>query len=178
MAQTKPITNSRELIALIASDKDLLAKIEKAGGSVTGNLRQKILRDYARDLKRYIKTELENYYDLYHPVYYDRNGTYQGLRNAMDVVTVKTDDPHNTIAITFNDRAFSESYWDKHMSPKAALINEGWQVNDNVWFRDIKHFGYFEGVHYIEKGIEKFKKQHPEITVTLTNSIKGTTTKY
>jgi len=44
---------------------------------------------------------------------------------------------------------------------KAQLINFGWRVKKDVWFKDIKNFGYFEGVHFIEDGIRDYAKTKP-----------------
>lgn len=170
MSKTNP-TNDKELIELLTKDPFINKELQNANSKSVG---KDSLKKYAAELKQDIKSELRRYYSSYTPTVYKRNNAYNALLNSMVVNPPEVDVKTNgmSISITFDDRAYGESLFNpKHISFKAALINEGWHVNSSYPWADIEHFGYFNGAHFIEAGISKFKKKHPDINVTLKKSL-------
>lgn len=164
-------TNDKELAALLMNDPDIASEVSKASGKSLG---KDALKKYARELQQDIKNELRKYYNSYTPTVYQRNKAYNALLNSMIInpPNVEVSTKKTSITITFDSRAYGESLFNpKHTSFKAALINEGWHVNSSYPWSDIEHFGYFDGAHFIEAGISKFKKKHPEVSITLTKSL-------
>ena len=41
------------------------------------------------------------------------------------------------------------------------LIDQGWEVRKDVWFRDIHMFGFFEGTGFIKAAISEYNAQNP-----------------
>jgi hypothetical protein len=173
MRSSKTANNDKELAKLLLADEKVMKEIQTSSNNSIGKT---LLKAYASELKQLIKAELRTYYSSYSPNVYVRNKSYESLLNSMVVgsLSVVSDTRDMSISITFDDRAYGESLFEpKHSSFKAALINEGWQVKSSVSWSRIEHFGYYNGYHFIEKGIQKFKKKHPEVKVTLTKSLSG-----
>lgn len=117
------------------------------------------LREEALKLKAYVWAELREYYNSYTPTMYRR--TY-GLLNSLEVD--KNVRVRNNVAIMdvyFNERALGVSMFGNRgfhrTMGKATLIDKGWRVRKNVWFRKINHFGFQKGFNFINKSIKEFK---------------------
>lgn len=53
-------------------------------------------------------------------------------------------------------------YYDNHKKANVFwLINDGYSVKKNVWFRNIVNFGQRVGQHFVEKGIADFNSTNP-----------------
>lgn len=123
-----------------------------------GNSVEKELNRHASILADCIMEELDNVYDSYTPLVYRRN---YGLYNSLYIDNrIKIDVSNKGIAISlglhFDDGAIHESFSGEDANT-AVLLNEGWQTHGS--FSDIPYLGYREGTHFIEKGIEKYKKR-------------------
>ena len=92
-----------------------------------------------------------------------------GLHKALTVQTaVQYDGGKKYIGLYFDDsKSWGESVVTGELTGyKPYLINSGWRVVKNVWFKNIYRFGYYEGFHFIEKGIEEWQndlKYHIDI---------------
>ena len=50
-----------------------------------------------------------------------------------------------------------------------SLINDGWSVKANVWFKERWHMGYYEGYHFIDRAISSIQATYPGVTVINTD---------
>ena len=125
----------------------------KNGRTVTDELKY-----HARILADCIMEELDEVYDSYTSKVYSRS--YE-LYNSLYVddnvqINVSSSGAGLSIGVHFDDGAVHKSF-DGSNSDVATLINEGWQTHGS--FKDVPYLGFREGTHFIEKGIEKYKKK-------------------
>lgn len=109
----------------------------------------------ANNLKDMIADEIRNYYSSYTPVVYQRNDS-----KSMDkMLKIKVNKADTTISVFFDpDVSWGESVITHEKNGYIPLlIDQGWTVKDSARFRSVHHFGYYEGYHFIEKAITKFK---------------------
>ena len=128
-------------------------------------LRMKNGRTVEAELKRHseilgdcIMECLDEVYDSYNPKTYIRSyGLYHSLY-IDDVVRVDISSSGVNLGITvhFDDGAIHKSFDGEDMNT-AVLINEGWQTHGS--FADVPMLGWRTGEHFIEKGIEKYKRK-------------------
>lgn len=125
----------------------------KNGRTVTDELKY-----HARILCNCIMEELDDVYDSYTPKTYFRS---YGLYNSLYIddgvkIDVSSSGAGLSIGIHFDEGAVHKSF-DGSNSDVATLINEGWQTHGS--FKDVPYLGFREGTHFINKGIEKYKKK-------------------
>lgn len=125
-----------------------------------GNTVQNELKKHARILANCIMEELNKVYSGYSPKVYER--TYD-LYNSVEIddalkVEVGTKGTTLSMRVYFDDGAIHSSLYGNNVN-MAELLNNGWTVKKDVWFKDIYHFGYYEGSHYIEKAIQKYRSR-------------------
>lgn len=123
-----------------------------------GNTVEKELRNHARVLADCIMEELDNVYDARTPKVYQRS---YGLYNSLYIddvvrVDVSAKGASLSIGLHFDDGAVHKSFSGEDANT-AVLINEGWQTHGS--FSHVPYLGYREGTHFIEKGIEKYKRR-------------------
>lgn len=116
-----------------------------------------LLREEAQTLKRYLEVQLQRYYRSYTPKKYRR--TFDLQTSVVAGADSKIAGNHAYIMVWFNDGAYAKSLFGGHTSGKATLIDKGWKVKKNVWFRNIPHFGYQKGSHFIDKAIKEYKSE-------------------
>lgn len=67
-----------------------------------------------------------------------------------------------SVRLKFNEnRSYSKSMFKGEDGYKPLLINSGWQVKKNVWFKSTYRLGFYEGYDFIKKGVDKYKKNAP-----------------
>lgn len=125
-----------------------------------GNTVQNELKKHARILANCILEELNKVYSGYSPKVYER--TYD-LHNSVEIddtlkVEVGTKGTTLSMRVYFDDGAIHSSLYGNNVN-MAELLNNGWTIKKDVWFKDIYHFGYYEGSHYIEKAIQKYRSR-------------------
>lgn len=122
---------------------------------------RQILTSETKRLKDILQQKIEDYYDSYSPTVYKRGQHGGDLHNALsvdDICTVSANGMRLTMNITVNDNAIHNSIIDGSEANAFWLVNDGWEVKKDVWFKDIYRFGYFEGAHYVEEAVEEFEK--------------------
>lgn len=132
---------------------DILQLKLKNGKSVDEELKR-----HARILAECIQLSLkENVYDAYRPKYYDR--TYDLLNSIQFEVTPEWDLDGDKVGlkikIYFDERSRHLGIFGNE-SDVEVLLNEGWQTNGS--FSNVPYFGFRQGTHFIEIGIEKYRK--------------------
>jgi hypothetical protein len=125
---------------------------------------EEMLKTEAKRLLDCIQRRLDSYYDSYNPVMYERTYGLQKSMSVSDFISVNIANGTASITIDFDQadiqaKSLFGSGWDGYN--KVELINNGWQVKDDVWFADIEHFGKFSGSHFIENGIADFNQSNP-----------------
>lgn len=50
--------------------------------------------------------------------------------------------------------------WNSSSANVFWLLNDGYKVKRNVWFKNIKNFGYRAAEHFVEQGINDFNSQN------------------
>lgn len=122
---------------------------------------RQILQNETRRLKDILQRKIEDYYNSYSPKVYDRGNHGGNLRNSLsvdDVCTVSANGMKLIMNIKINDNAIHNSILDDSEANSFWLLNDGWSVKKDVWFKDIYRFGYYEGAHFVEEAIEEFEK--------------------
>lgn len=122
---------------------------------------RQILEKETRRLKNILQKHIEDYYESYSPRVYKRGQHGGNLLDALsidDICTVSANGMKLTMNININENAIHTSIVDGESEANAFwLINDGWQVRENVWFKDIYRFGHYEGAHYVEDAVEEFE---------------------
>lgn len=120
------------------------------------------LKHHAAILADCIMYRLDEVYESYSPKIYKR--TYN-LYNSIyidqtPVLKIGSSGAAICISVLFDDGAIHQSLNGKYVDV-AMLLNEGWQTHGS--FANVPYFGYRPGTHFIEKGIEDYKRKvdHP-----------------
>lgn len=123
-----------------------------------GNSVEKELKRHAAILADCIMEELDQVYDSYTPKIYNRS---YGLYNSLYIdegirLDISSSGASLSIGLHFDDGATHKNFFGED-SNTAILLNEGWQTHRS--FSNVPYLGYREGTHFIEKGIEKYKRR-------------------
>lgn len=114
------------------------------------------LKRHARILMNCIKEELYAVYGAYSPTAYKRTmGLAESLYIGDTEIKVGANGLTMSVEINFGDSAWHENFFGEQMNT-AVLLNEGFQTHGS--FADVPYLGYREGTHFVEKGIERYKK--------------------
>lgn len=119
-----------------------------------------ILQQESKRLKDILQKHIEHYYNSYSPVVYQRglhDGNLLDSLSTDDVCTVSSDGIRFTMAININENAIHKSLIDNSEANAFWLMNDGWQVRKETWFKEVYRFGFYEGAHYVEDAIEEFE---------------------
>lgn len=143
-----------EQVNNILKSKNVMSAITFGGKSYAD-----ILISESNRLKKMIEEEINKYYASYTPSVYKRytqNHLIKKIRTNVDIA-------NRTVSIYFDP---SVSYGKSVITGNydgyiPELIDIGWQVRADVWFSDIEMFGYYEGFHFIEKAILRFRADNP-----------------
>lgn len=123
-----------------------------------GNSVEKELKRHASIVADCIMEELNDVYDIYRPKVYNRS---YGLYNSLYIddgikIDISSSGAGLSIRLHFDDGAIHESFSGEDANT-AVLLNEGWQTHGS--FSHVPYLGYREGTHFIENGIEKYKRK-------------------
>lgn len=121
-----------------------------------GNTVEKELERHASYLADCIMYELDKVYDSYTPKVYERSyGLYNSLRIGDVSASIRSSGASLSIELTFDDGAFHRGFDGKWVNT-AILINEGFETGGK--FKNVPYLGYRDATHFIEKGIQRYKK--------------------
>lgn len=115
-----------------------------------------MLKSEADRFVRILQEEVDLWYSTYQPKVYDRSFAMRDSLSVSDYITVKANNRKFSIDIHFNDNAFSTGYWNRGTINKLLLMNDGYSVQKDTWFKDIPNFGYRKGGRFIESAIARF----------------------
>lgn len=119
-----------------------------------------MLKSEAIRFVRILQEEVDYWYERYEPKIYNRTYSMRNGLTVSDYVTVTPNNSKFTIDIHFNDNAYSRGFFDQEEVNTLLLLNDGYTVQKNVWFKDIPNFGYRKGGHFIESAIARFNKDN------------------
>lgn len=128
----------------------------------------------AQRLRDCIQKRLDNYLNTHpyrygdsHPVYV-RTGGLSGSLKAEDFISIKIVGNTLKISLFFDEGAIHQSGdgikgWNGtgERVNTAYLLNYGYRVTKDVWFKNIPYFGYRPAAHFIEDGIADFNAVNP-----------------
>ena len=124
---------------------------------------QQILEQEARRLLNCIQKRINEYYESYNPVVYQRTYGLFAMR-VEDFVDMTMVNGTASIKINFDEleiQAHSIFGDDSTAYNTVELINNGWKVRDGLWFSDIEHLGFQSGAHFIENGVSDYSQNNP-----------------
>ena len=119
-------------------------------------------------LRNCIQARLDAYMNSYQPKIYSRTGALQNSLKVDDILNLKVTGKTMSLDIYFDDSGYHRSGdgiqgWDGNGETinTAYLLNYGYEVEKDVWFKDILNFGYRSAGHFIEDGIADFEASNP-----------------
>lgn len=119
-------------------------------------------------LRDCIQARLDAYMNSYQPKIYNRTGALQNSLKVDDILNLKVTGKTMSLDIYFDDSGYHRSGdgiqgWDGNGETvnTAYLLNYGYNVEKDVWFKDIPNFGYRSAGHFIEDGIADFEASNP-----------------
>lgn len=119
-------------------------------------------------LRNCIQARLDAYMNSYQPKIYSRTGALQNSLKVDDILNLKATGKTMSLDIYFDDSGYHRSGdgiqgWDGNGETvnTAYLLNYGYEVEKDVWFKDIPNFGYRSAGHFIEDGIADFEASNP-----------------
>lgn len=125
---------------------------------------RQVLTKETNRFKRILQKHIDKYYSSYSPVVYERGQHGGNLRNALSVDDMCKISANGTKiildiinVISVNENAIHNSIIDGSEANAFWLINDGWKVKKDVWFKDIYRFGYYEGAHFVEDAVKEFE---------------------
>ena len=137
-------------------------KIDGVSGAVSLKDAEKILTSEARKLADAIQGRIDAYYASYEPKVYDR--TYNFQNNTLRISPVKTEGGKPTIHVYFDPDASTYNSiipgGDSGFVP--LLIDGGWAVGKDVWFKDIYRFGHYQGFNIKDAALAEYEAEKHE----------------
>lgn len=123
---------------------------------------KEILYEAAQDLKDCIQNRLDQYLVSYYPSVYHRTGNLSEALYVDDFADIQIIGDTLSIQLKFDENlSYHNSLFDGYSDGYTPwLINYGWQVKKNVWFKNIEHFGFMQPTYFIENGIDDFNKEN------------------
>ena len=133
------------------------------------NLRKEIEKGLKQELysaglylKKCILFEMQKAF-VSNPVVYKRTGNLKDSLQVDNIASIKVVDNKLQIRLYFNEKAWHKSGnqiagWSGNGKEinMAYYLNYGYKVAKDVWFKNIKNFGYRKETLYVEKGIDRF----------------------
>lgn len=123
------------------------------------------LKDEADRLRDCIQDKLERYLAENPPSIYNRTGGLESSLQVEDFADIKIIGNNLSINLWFDENANHQSGdgiegWDGNGETvnTAYLLNYGYTVRKDVWFRDYENFGWRKAGNFIEDGIAEFNK--------------------
>lgn len=134
--------------------------------------------DEAKRLANCIQKYIDIYYNNYHPKVYSRTKNFSKSLYVDDIADIRIIKNTIHVAIRFDrDLAthpnLESVYWndgyeteysipikDRHESFVPVLMNSGWHSEKLEWAlgQRVPHLTYFEGIHFIENGINEYNR--------------------
>lgn len=126
------------------------------------------LQSCAELLRSLIKKHLNKYLDnnglpnSYYLGTKQRTGSLAESVRVEDVAQVRVNGARLEVYVYFDENAYHGSgygMWNKNNNPDvnvAELLNYGYTVEEDVWFKPIPNFGFRKGAFFVEDAIDEF----------------------
>ena len=141
-----------------------VTKLKLKNGKTYGQ----VMVEETNRLRDCIQARLDAYMNSYQPKIYSRTGALQNSLKVDDILNLKVTGKTMSLDIYFDDSGYHRSGggiqgWDGNGETvnTAYLLNYGYEVEKDVWFKDIPNFGYRSAGHFIEDGIADFEASNP-----------------
>ena len=130
----------------------------------------KTLEECMKEQGIYLRNLIQKYLDdylMFYPVKYAfgkgrRTGNLGKSLVVDDIVTVKANGNRLEIYVHFNEKSYHSSgfgVWNRTDGQDvnvAELLNYGYRVEKEVWFKNIEDFGWRKPAHFLEQAIAEF----------------------
>lgn len=133
-----------------------------------GKTYSQVMVEEANRLRDCIQARLDEYMNSYQPKIYKRTKALQNSLKVDDILNLKVTGKTMSLDIYFDDSGYNQSGdgiqgWDGNGETvnTAYLLNYGYDIKEDVWFKDIPYFGYRPAGHFIEDGIADFEMSNP-----------------
>lgn len=150
--------------------ESLEQRLRKVDKRKLKNKSGKTLEDVMKEQGMYLRNLIQKYLDDYlqfDPVKYAfgkgrRTGNLEKSLVVDDIVTVKSNGNRLEIYVHFNENSYHSSgfgVWnsiDGQDVNVAELLNYGYRVEKEVWFKNIENFGWRKPAYFLEDAIEEF----------------------
>lgn len=134
------------------------------------NKEGKTLEDCMKEQGTYLRNLIQKYLDdylIFDPVKYafGKGRRTVNLEKSLvvdDIVTVKANGNRLEIYVHFNENSYHSSgfgVWNRIDGQDvnvAELLNYGYRVEKEVWFKNIEDFGWRKPAHFLEQAIAEF----------------------
>ena len=135
----------------------------------------------ANRLRDCIQNRMDMYMALYTPEIYKRTGGLEGSLTVDDILSIRVVGNTLEIDIFFDDGAIHKSGdgiqgWDGNGDEVnvAYLLNYGYRVEKDVWFKNIPYFGFRPAANFVEDGIDDFNTTNT-LGIKITKKFNGET---
>ena len=137
--------------------------VEKNAGTIklsNGKTIGQILQNESRRLKGLITKHIGIYYAAYDPTYRDRT---HRLINSLRIEDMKQHGNQLSVRVYFDEPTATQPSVVPGGAPgfTPILIDQGWEVKKDVWFKDIHMFGHFEGTGFIKAAVDEYNANNP-----------------
>lgn len=117
----------------------------------------------ANRLRDCIQNRMDMYMALYKPKMYKRTGGLEGPLTVDDILSIRVVGNTLELDIFFDEGAIHKSGdgirgWSGNGDEVnvAYLLNYGYRVEKDVWFKNIPYFGFRPATNFVEDGIDDF----------------------
>ena len=135
----------------------------------------------ANRLRDCIQNRLDIYMATHQPKMYDRTGNLENSLKVDDFLSIKVVGNSLEIDIFFDDGAIHKSGdgikgWSGNGDEVnvAYLLNYGYRVEKDVWFKNIPYFGFRPAANFVEDGIDDFNATNT-LGINITKKFNGET---
>ena len=135
----------------------------------------------ANRLRDCIQDRLDIYMATHQPKMYDRTGNLENSLKVDDILSIRVVGNTLEIDIFFDDGAIHKSGdgikgWSGNGDEVnvAYLLNYGYRVEKDVWFKNIPYFGFRPATNFVEDGIDDFNATNT-LGINITKKFNGET---
>ena len=137
--------------------------VEKNAGTIklsNGKTVGWMLSNESRRLKGIITKHIGIHYSSYSPEYHNRT---LRLINSLRIDNMKQEGNQLSVKVYFDESTATQPSaipnGESGFTP--ILIDQGWVVKKDVWFKDIHMFGHFEGTGFIKAAVDEYNASNP-----------------